>query len=48
LVKPLGGAFAIYELLPAFIFSLAIAIVVSLLTKKPDESIIEEFKKSQA
>ncbi|MCR5716532.1 MAG: sodium/proline symporter [Lachnospiraceae bacterium] len=47
LVKPLGGAFAIYELLPAFIFSLILAVVVSLLTKEPEESIIEEFTKAQ-
>ncbi len=48
LIKPLGGVFSIYELLPAFIFSLVIVVVVSLLTKEPDESITEEFKKAQA
>jgi sodium/proline symporter len=48
LIKPLGGVFSIYELLPAFIFSLVIVVVVSLLTKEPDESIAEEFKKAQA
>lgn len=40
----LGGAWSIYELLPAFIFSLILDIVVSLLTKKPDETIAREFE----
>lgn len=44
LVRPIGGAFNIYELLPAFIVSLVVIIVVSLLTKKPDESILKEFE----
>ncbi len=44
LVKPLGGVFAIYELLPAFIVSLIFIVVVSLLTKEPDKSIVEEFE----
>ena len=39
-----GGAWSIYELLPAFIFSLILDIVVSLLTKKPDETIAREFE----
>ncbi len=43
-VKPLGGVFSIYELLPAFIVSLIFIIVVSLLTKEPDKSIIDEFE----
>ena len=38
-----GGIFSIYELLPAFIVSLICIVVVSLLTKKPDAQIIEEF-----
>ena len=38
LVKPLGGVFAIYELLPAFIISLLFIVVVSLLTAKPNKS----------
>ena len=42
-IKPLGGVFAIYELLPAFIVSAIFIVVVSLLTKAPDESIIKEF-----
>ena len=44
LVKPLGGVFSIYELLPAFIVSAVFIVVVSLLTKEPDQSIIDEFE----
>ena len=43
LVRPLGGAFDIYELLPAFIVSLVAIIVVSLLTKKPDAQVEATF-----
>lgn len=43
-ISRLGGAWSIYELLPAFIFSLILDIVVSLLTKKPDETIAREFE----
>ena len=40
----LGGAFAIYELLPAFIFSALCIVVVSLLTKAPSKEIEEDFE----
>ena len=43
LIKPLGGVFGIYELLPAFIVSLACIFIVSKLTAEPDSSITEEF-----
>ena len=43
MLKPLGGVFGIYELLPAFIISIVTIVVVSLITKAPDESIIAEF-----
>ncbi len=43
-IKPLGGVWGIYELLPAFLVSLVLIIVVSLLTKAPDKSIIKEFE----
>lgn len=33
LVKPLGGWFGVYELLPAFVFACIAIVVVSLLTK---------------
>jgi sodium/proline symporter len=47
LVRPLGGAWDIYELLPAFIVSLLVIIIVSLLTKAPDETIIKEFEEAR-
>ena len=43
-VRPLGGAWNIYELLPAFIVSAMFIVVVSLCTKAPDESIVKEFE----
>ncbi|MBQ2643239.1 MAG: sodium/proline symporter [Eubacterium sp.] len=43
-VRPIGGAFDIYELLPAFIVALVVIIIVSLITKKPDDEIVEEFE----
>ena len=48
LVRPHGGAFNIYELLPAFIVSLVFIIVVSLLTRKPDDSIVKEFEEARS
>lgn len=45
LVRPLGGAWDIYELLPAFIVSMIAIIVISKLTPKPDEKTVEEFEK---
>lgn len=43
-ISQLGGVFAIYELLPAFIFSTILIVVVSLLTKKPSAEIEEDFE----
>lgn len=48
IVRPLGGAWNIYELLPAFIVSLVLIIVVSLITAAPDKSIQEEFEAASA
>ncbi|MEG0504480.1 MAG: sodium:proline symporter, partial [Raoultibacter sp.] len=42
-IKPLGGIFGVYELLPAFILALAAIVVVSLLTKEPSKEVTEEF-----
>lgn len=42
-VRPLGGAWDIYELLPAFIIACVFIIVISLLTKAPEQEIIDEF-----
>ncbi|HIV86025.1 MAG TPA: sodium/proline symporter PutP [Candidatus Monoglobus merdigallinarum] len=47
-IRPLGGAFDIYELLPAFIFSSLCIIVVSLLTAPPSEQIRREFEEVRA
>ena len=43
LIRPIGGAFGIYELLPAFLISCLFIVSVSLLTKKPSEEIQNEF-----
>ena len=42
-ISKLGGIFAIYELLPAFIFSSICIVVVSLLTAPPSKEIEEDF-----
>ena len=44
IVRPLGGAFDIYELLPAFIVACIFIVVVSLLTPAPEKEIVEEFE----
>ena len=43
-ISKLGGVFAIYELLPAFIFSSVCIVAVSLLTKAPSKEIEEDFE----
>ena len=43
-ISKLGGVFAIYELLPAFIFSSICIIVVSLLTKAPSQEVMDDFE----
>lgn len=43
-VRPMGGAWDIYELLPAFIVACIFIVVVSLLTKAPEQEIIDEFE----
>ena len=43
-IAPMGGAWAIYELLPAFICALVAIVVVSLATAKPDDGIVAEFE----
>ncbi len=44
IIKPMGGIFGIYELLPSFLFSCIAIIVVSLLTKEPDQELQMEFE----
>ena len=43
-----GTILDIYELLPAFIFGLAVIIIVSLVTKKPDDEITQTFDSVKA
>lgn len=45
LIAPLGGVWAIYELLPAFLCSLVAIVVVSLLTPAPEQSVVQIFEK---
>ena len=47
-IAKLGGVFAIYELLPAFVVALIAIIVVSLCTAPPSKEITEEFDNVQA
>ena len=44
LVRPLGGVWDIYELLPAFLVASLFIVVVSLTTKAPEKAIVEEFE----
>ena len=47
LLKPMGGIFAIYELLPAFIISCLFILIFSKISKKPSEEILVEFNKAK-
>ena len=44
LVRPLGGAWDIYELLPAFLAASLAIVAVSLATKAPEKEIVQEFE----
>ena len=44
LIARLGGAFGVYELLPAFIVSCVVIVLVSVCTKKPSAEIEKEFE----
>ena len=48
LIAPVGGAFAIYELLPAFLIALIVDVVVSLVTAEPSTEIQNTFDKVKA
>jgi len=43
-ISKLGGVFAIYELLPAFIVSTIVIVVVSLATPAPSQEILDDFE----
>ena len=47
-ISGLGGAFAIYELLPAFIVALAVNVAVSLATPAPDSKVLETYDNAKA
>ena len=42
-VRPIGGAWNIYELLPAFIVAILVNVIVSLLTPAPEKEITDVF-----
>ena len=44
LIAPMGGAWAIYELLPAFVMACIALVVVSLLTEAPEKEIVETYE----
>ena len=48
LIKPIGGVFGVYELLPAFLVSIIVIAVVSLLSGEPDAKILAEFEEAKA
>lgn len=43
LIAPLGGWFAVYELLPGFLLALLVIVVVSKLTKEPSKEVTDDF-----
>ena len=45
LVRPIGGVWNIYELLPAFVVACIFIVVVSLVTKAPSKEITDDFDK---
>ncbi len=47
-IAKLGGIFAIYELLPAFIVAVAVIVVVSLVTGGPEQEVLEKFEQVKA
>lgn len=47
-IKPLGGVFGLYELLPAFLVGIIMIVVISLLTKAPSREITDEFDRVTA
>ncbi len=44
LIAPMGGAWGIYELLPAFIVNLIVNVIVSLATPAPEEEVVKTFE----
>lgn len=48
LVKPVGGIWGIYELLPAFVVAIAVNVIVSLATGAPGQDVMDEFERVKA
>ncbi len=48
MIRPLGGAWDIYELLPAFILAIAANVIVSLCTKAPEKAVTDTFDQVKA
>ncbi len=44
LVRPMGGAWDLYELAPAFLVAVIVIVVVSLITAEPDKEVQDEFE----
>lgn len=44
LIAPIGGAWSIYELLPAFLISSLVIVVVSLVTAPPAQEVLDDFE----
>lgn len=42
-IRPLGGSFNIYELLPAFVVAIVVNVIVSLFTPAPAEEVSKIF-----
>ncbi len=48
LVRPMGGALNIYELLPAFLIAIVVNVIVSLATAAPSKEITDTFERVKA
>ena len=47
-IAKLGGVFAIYELLPAFVVATVVLVVVSLATSAPSKEVVDQFDETMA
>jgi len=47
IIKPMGGVFGIYELMPAFICSCIAIVLVSVLSGQPSQAIQDEFEQAK-
>lgn len=48
LIKPLGGVFGVYELLPSFVVSSLVIVIVSLFTHNKNSEIDRDFEKAKS